>query len=166
MVQAGEEIPWPNKGAPNSANILYRASFEVTKHYSKKNAKTIGWRRSAHSASGRSPFIMSNASARDSKRELSLLLLRHGVHGVHAQVPITGMAVHGLFIVELQSCLTKKGQINQKAGDLDNIVTSYLDLLIDAGVLSDDSFITSISAFKRPSKVNKIHIWLFKDEVI
>lgn len=151
-------IPGPPNQAPNSA-VLFYAHFSVEKHYSKKNAKTIGWRR----GNKPTPFIMSTKAAKSTERDLLLQLMQNRVHDIHTEFPIKGMAVSGVFIIEHSACLTKDGKINLRGGDLDNIVSSYLDLLIKAEILSDDALITSLTAFKRHSDTNKITIWLLKD---
>jgi Holliday junction resolvase RusA-like endonuclease len=150
-----QTIPGPPNQAPNSV-VLFYAHFEVEKHYSKKNSKTIGWRRGSKST----PFIMSTKAAKSTERDILLQLMQNRVFDLHTKFPIESMAMSGVFVVESATALTKKGTINLRDGDLDNIVSSYLDLLMKADVISDDALVTSITAFKRPSDSNKITIWL------
>lgn len=166
MARVGEKIPGPP--GRESDSVLFYASFEVPKHYSKKNQKQVGMRRGGSSRfakrTGYTPFIMSNDSARNSERELLLLLMQNGMFGVHIQSPIKDMAVRGVFIIESQTALTKKGKINLRGGDLDNLVTSYLDLLTKANVIYDDSILVSLIAHKKYCNKNRVTIWLLKDE--
>jgi Holliday junction resolvase RusA-like endonuclease len=107
---------------------------------------------------------MSTKKSKSTERDILLQLMQNRVFGVHTEFPIKGMAVSGVFVIESSTTRTKKGAINLRGGDLDNIVTSYMDLLIKADVLSDDALVTSLTAFKRQSDTNKVTIWLLSDE--
>ncbi len=168
MEGALQQVPKPPEEASNPSDVLFYASFGVGKHTSKKNEKSIGMRKGGASRfakrTGYTPFVMSTNAARAAERDLLLHLMQARMHGVHTQSPINGMAVWGLFFIESPTFLTKKGLINQRGGDLDNLVTTYLDALVKSEILADDSWITRISCTKRYAETNKITIWLMKDE--
>jgi len=160
MGEIGKKIPWNNEGTFDSSQILFEFTIEIPYFTSQKNAKTIRYKRGKPGFAGGSrrkfiPFISSTDKSASAQRfllsELQMLARRAGI-----SQPID-VEMRLLLSFSLSSMLTKKGKINKRSGDLDNLLCAPIDALVKAKIISDDSLITEIQAFKRPGEKNIVH---------
>lgn len=150
-----------------SYRLLFRAIIEVPSHYSKKNAKTIGYkwgRGKAFTSRGRrfTPFLRAtNESA--VAEQLLVQRLSCGERFSGADWPIS-VPMFGMFTFELDNFYTAKGEINRRAGDSSNLVQGVEDALQKAGVILDDALITDERIKRRFGITNRIIVELFTDD--
>lgn len=138
MVSIHQAPQTSNEGASNT-NLLFRCQFDVPYFTSQKNAKTIHFKR------GR-PFIASTAKS-TSARGFLLSQLQMLARDANIGQPFD-MEMRLLLTFCLSNFYNKKGKIHRRSGDLDNLIAAPVDALVKAGIISDDSLLTSITANK------------------
>lgn len=158
MTHSGHEPCAPSE-APH--RLLFRAVVAVQKHYSKKNSKTIGYRRTK--TGRRAPFLMASAHAASSEQFL-VSRLQAGERYASASYPIS-VPMLAVFTFSLDNFYEqKRGDINLRAGDTSNLMQGVEDSLQKAGIIKDDALITYVIAKRRFGLENEITIELFTDE--
>jgi hypothetical protein len=74
--------------------------------------------------------------------------------------------VRALWLFECSRFFTKKGTINQRSGDLTNLIQGPEDALTKAGIIADDSLITEIQAYKKHGDKDRIILVLIPDSSV
>ncbi len=147
--------------------LLFRAVIPVENHYSKKNAKTIGYRwgkGKAFSSSGKrfTPFVRSTDAAAMAERIL-VSHLSNGERFSSASHPIS-IPMLAVFKFKFTDFYTVKGEINRRSMDLSNVIQGVEDSLQKADIILDDALICKIIATKEFGLENEIVVELLTYE--
>lgn len=135
--------------------ILYHTRFEIPRHFSKKNSKTI---------LGRTRKFIGNSKEFKAIEEHILLNLRSPRNHRNFNKPIS-IGVRVVFLLFCENYLTQTGRRNLKLIDLSNSVQIYEDCLEKAEIIENDTMIESIDGSKRlPWGKNEIEIIIVQDE--
>ncbi len=162
MGESFEKTQGPYGGSSDSSRVLFECTVSVQEHFSQKNAKTIGWRRTGRATGGSrrkaglAPFIRSTTRSQSAKN-LLLLSLQDRARASNIREPIT-VPVRVLLSICTNKFFTAKGQVSLKSGDLDNLIQGPIDCLVKAGILKDDGLIVELTAIKRFGEENQVHL--------
>lgn len=153
-----------HKESSHNDRVLFTASITVPKHYSKKNAKTIGYRRGGGigSTNRLRPYIRATGEAAMAEAFL-VQSLQNRARDLDISEPID-LPVRLLCVLQLTDFFTKRRTINLKGGDLSNLIQGPEDAMVKAGILRDDGLITEIIANKEWGPENRVTLSLVFDD--
>jgi len=135
--------------------LIFYATIEVDRHFTKKNSRPI-YRR------GGKPFIGKDATYAKAETAMVSCLRSQGVsHGISEPFECD---VHAVFLFHFDNYYVKDGSRRSKrVGDLSNLYQMPEDCLQKAGIIKDDSQIVSHDFSRRlPSDKTYLEIILLK----
>lgn len=141
------------------AELIWQCQIPLNRHPAQKNEKVIQFRRGTST-----PFIGSRHKFKQERDALLAVMVNLRLNDKTVLFPVKG-DTHVKFTFYFNNYYTVKGQRNQKLPDLSNLYHFPEDVMQDAGIIENDSFICSHDGSRRlpsPGNINLLDISIFK----